>query len=75
MDRREIFRKKTHNGDTVVVNVCLLVELLLDLGVLTLGSEHLVSRVMVEEQAIGKNCKARVDSELTEHRQGEGRSC
>jgi len=47
MDRREIFRKVTHNGDTVVVNVCLLVELLLDLGVLTLGSEHLVSRVMV----------------------------
>lgn len=58
MDRREIFRKVTHNGDTVVVNVCLLVELLLDLGVLTLGSEHLVSRVVVEEQAIGKNCKA-----------------
>jgi hypothetical protein len=27
----------TYNGDTVVVNVCLLVKLFLDLGVFTLG--------------------------------------
>lgn len=45
---------KTHNGDTVVVDVCLFVKLLLDLGVLTLGPERLVSIRVTQEQAIGK---------------------
>ena len=44
----------THNGDTVVVDVCSLVKLLLNLGVLTLGSGELVSFLLVQERAIGK---------------------
>lgn len=45
----------THDSNTVVVDVCLLVELLLDLGVLTLRPEDIVSLALtMKEQANGK---------------------
>jgi hypothetical protein len=37
LHREKIIINVTHNGDTVVVNVSLLVKLFLDLSVLTLG--------------------------------------
>ena len=50
LSERKLLLDVTDDSDTVVVNVCLLVKLLLDLGVLTLGPGHIVSLALVMKE-------------------------